>query len=132
MRAPIASKLAELRKAIERIEKTPRKGFTPKQRREVYEAAEGRCSACENALTSGFQIDHVIALALGGAHEPGNWVAICVDCHKRKSAGDVKRIAKVNRITKRETEGQPVSQIRSRGFDKTRRKRMNGTVERVS
>ena len=124
--------LASLRAAIGQIrpEKTPRKGFTPAQRRKVAEDFGGACSACETALTGAWHIDHVIPLALSGRHEPGNWVPICVDCHKAKTRGDVRTIAKTERIIRRETEGPKPSRLQSRGFTSSRR--FDGTIRRLT
>jgi len=124
--------LASLRAAIGQIrpEKTPRKGFTAAQRRKVAEDFGGACSACETALTGAWHIDHVIPLALGGRHDEGNWVPICVGCHKAKTRTDVKAIAKVARIIRRETEGPKPSRLKSRGFNKTLSRKMDGSVRR--
>ena len=124
--------LAKLREAIGQIRpaKTPRKGFTPAQRRQVAEAFDGACSACETALSGAWHIDHVIPLALGGRHDPGNWVPVCIDCHKAKTRGDVKAIAKAERIIRRETEGPKPSRLRSRGF--THSRRFDGTIRRLT
>lgn len=115
-RTPIAEKLAELRAACDRIivEKTPRKGFTKAQRKAVWEAQGGRCGGCEADLQPGFHIDHVRPLADGGAHDPGNWLALCPPCHQRKTSGEATQRAKTERIRKREAEGQKPSRIRSR------------------
>lgn len=112
MRAPIATKLAELRAQIVEIE--ARKSFTPKQRRLVFEAQNGCCAGCEAPLGKRFEIDHVISLGIGGKHEPRNWLGKCHDCHAKKTATDRKAQAKANRIIRRETEGQPASRIQSR------------------
>ena len=124
--------LALLRAAIGQIrpEKTPRKAFTKRQRLMVQDAFSGRCSGCEGRLTGSWHIDHVIPLALGGRHDEGNWVPICVDCHKAKTRTDVKAIAKVARIIRRETEGPKPSRLKSRGFNKTLSRKMDGSVRR--
>jgi len=132
MRAPIAEKLAELRKAIERIETTPRKGFTAKQRREVYEAYDGRCAGCDEPLMPGWEIDHIKEIADGGAHEPRNWQAPCGreqhGCHQGKTSRYRTTSAKANRIHKRETEGPSESRLPSRPF--TAWRKMNGQIVR--
>jgi 5-methylcytosine-specific restriction endonuclease McrA len=114
VRAPIAEKLAEPRKSIERIQATPRKGFTKPQRQAVLEKCNGCCAACGDELQPGWHIDHIEELADGGAHEFANWRALCPPCHRAKSAKMVSARAKPNRIRKREEEGPPPPQIRSR------------------
>lgn len=115
-RTPIAEKLAEVRAACDRImvEKTPRKGFTKAQRKAVWDAQKGECGGCEAELLSGFPIDHIIPLADGGAHDLGNWMGLCVPCHKRKTAKEATARASTNRIRKREKEGQKPSRLKSR------------------
>jgi len=132
MRQPIATKLAELRKQIERIEATPRKAFTKAQRYAVHEAQEGRCAACETTLTGRWDIDHAITIWDGGAHDPSNWIGLCIDCHKRKSAQDAANRAHTKRLIKREELGQASSRLQTRPFPKDRRRKMDGTVQRVS
>lgn len=118
-KAPIAEKLAELRAKIVEIE--ARKSFTPKQRRMVFEAQNGRCAVCDEALGKPFEIDHVISRGIGGKHEPGNWLGKCIPCHAAKTKVDRKVQAKADRIIKRETEGQKSSRLQSPGFKGWRR-----------
>lgn len=138
MREPIASKLAELRKAIQQIEATPRRSFTKKQRQAVFDAYDGRCAGCDEHLKPGWQVDHIKEIADGGAHEPSNWQPLCSQeqngCHVGKTAAFLTRKAKATRIRKRETEGPKPAKlksngawpkssrpIQSRGFDKPRK-----------
>lgn len=112
--------LNELRAAIGRIPpfKTPRKGFTPKQRQAVSDAYEGRCAGCDERLQAGWQVDHIKEIAEGGAHEPRNWQPLCGQnqngCHAGKTAAYLTRKAKADRNWQRETEGPPEPQIHSR------------------
>lgn len=137
MRTPLAIKLAALREATDRImvDMAPRKGFTPVQRRAVWERDGGRCCACGVDLQPGWHIDHILPRELGGAHEMDNWQALCAPCHKEKTKGDNRRIAKSRRLRKadaapvEESSIQSNHKIQSRGFDKTRSRKMSGKVE---
>lgn len=120
---------AERRAAFERLKEMndqgrlvteKRKKFSPAVRRQVLQAQEGRCTACDEAIFGRYDVDHVIALELGGTNDVSNLVALHPECHKAKTADDVGRIAKCKRIEKRELEGAKPSQIRSRGFEKPR------------
>lgn len=106
MRAPVAEKLAELREKIGRIPpgKTPRKGFTEKQRREVAAAFDGLCARCATQLQQGFHIDHIVELDDEGAHEPANWQPLCPPCHRKKTSAWRTRSAKADRCRKRDEE----------------------------
>ncbi len=110
MRAPVAEKLAELRAKIGRIPpfKTPRKGFTPKQRAEVKAAYDGRCAGCDEPLKAGWEIDHIKELCDEGAHEPANWQPLCGreqnGCHQGKTSKHRTTSAKADRCRKRDEE----------------------------
>jgi len=112
-----------------RPEPTKRKGFTPAQRRDVHERARGSCERCNDTLTEVWHIDHRVPLAQGGDHHMRNWQALCISCHRIKTKGDVSKIAKTKRIIKKETAPRSPSRLKSRGFSKKLRKRMDGTVE---
>ncbi len=85
----------------------------------------------------GYQFDHEHALGLRGPDTPENLRAVRVPCHKAKSAADIRMIAKANRQRKfwlgfkkrrgRRLPPRPFGP--SSGFDKTYRRRMDGTVE---
>lgn len=140
MRTPIAEKLAELRRATDRIieDLAPRKGFTPAQRKAVALKTDGHCAGCDEPLMPGWQIDHRLPLALGGAHELSNFQPLCGPsqngCHVGKTRHDIRRIAAARRIRKREEQGPKPSKLRSagklegRGFDKTKTRTFAGAV----
>ena len=59
---------------------------------------------------------------------------MCTACHKQKTKLDAGRIAKTRRIANGKTQydkraAKGGTRIKSRGFDKTRSKKMDGTVE---
>lgn len=135
------TKLAELRALVGQIPafKTKRKGFTAKQRKAVRDAFGGLCACgCEEPLEGEvWDIDHVIPIAIGGAHEPGNWVPLIKAHHVRKTAQDRKAIAKCERIIARENgtrrERQPIhgKPLQGRPFPKDLRRKFNGQVVEV-
>ncbi len=95
---------------------------------------------CDNAIyIKGCDVDHHLALVDGGKHETGNLRPICTACHAKKSAREhvanckAKRIAKAREahaaVVARVTE-RPAGSIKSRGFAKGLRRKMNGKVER--
>jgi 5-methylcytosine-specific restriction endonuclease McrA len=75
------------------------------------------------------QIDHIHAVTLGGPHVYTNFRPVLVEPHKRKSKRDVQAKSKIDRITGVTCNG-PKAKVRSAGFSKTLRRRMNGKVER--
>lgn len=116
-----------------------RKPLTRRQAVEIVLSQEGRCSICRNKLQSGnIHYDHIVALELGGADDPSNIQAICrVPCHHEKTFGrksttlgsDIHAIAKTKRIGRGGKKRRGPA-IKSAGFSKSLRKRMDGTVER--
>lgn len=87
-----------------------------------------QCEVCETHIAtlkeSGWEterpheFDHIISLAMGGAHDTRNARAICghpFECHKVKSAGDEKRLHKAIRQG-----GGPGSQAARRAARKAR------------
>lgn len=46
------------------------------------------CKDCNKQLPAWFEVDHVIALHNGGTNEIDNLVALCRDCHGKKTAMD--------------------------------------------
>ena len=46
------------------------------------------CKDCNKQLPAWFEVDHVIALHNGGTNEINNLVALCRDCHGKKTAMD--------------------------------------------
>jgi len=115
----------------EKIEPTPRKAFTQKQRAEAFLKAEGRCERCQIKLTGAWELDHIITLWMGGAHKPENWQCLCVACHRNaKTPADATARAKVKRIEKKANPlTRKPARMQSRGFDKTKTRKFNGKVE---
>lgn len=49
------------------------------------------CAKCGALYDTTHQIDHIIALCLGGTDDWDNLQPLCVFCHRRKSAGDLSK-----------------------------------------
>ena len=107
-----------------------RRSFTAKQRAEIVWSQGYKCAHCECSLiTRPFQIDHIQRLDALGKHEPDNWQALCVPCHAIKTKVD-NREAKKGRRIRGDNKPRVKKAIPSRGFNKTLRRRMDGTTER--
>ena len=91
------------------------------------------CRACNGP--GPFEADHAHPHTLGGGNEPDNLRHLCKPCHAIKTKTDVKAIAKCKRIARKlaGTWRQPKGRkLTGRGFDKTLRRKMDGTVERCT
>lgn len=85
----------------------------------------GLCASWGCTSTGPFHADHHIP----NAWEPGKpSQLLCIPCHKAKTKLDVKNIAKVKRLQKGPKKSK--RPMRSRGFDKTKSKKMDGSVVR--
>ena len=112
--------------------KARRKYLTPKERADMFALQGGLCACgCDNPLGEKFIAEHWVCVALGNDAKPDSLLRL--ECAARKTKRDIKDIAKVKRIRKRlEGRQRPKKQIRSRPFDKRLRKRMDGSVVRVT
>ena len=72
-------------------------------------------------------IDHVHQLATGGADDESNMRPLHPWCHAIKTREDAKVRGKIRRLngTTKKRAGKP---IRSRGFDRSKTRKFNGTV----
>lgn len=99
-----------------------------KQIAALYALGMVRCRMCDGVLTAATtEWDHVFQHAMGGPDVPDNLRPLCGPCHKVKTRIDAKARGKVRRL-RGETGNGPKRPLNSRGFDKTRRRKMNGTV----
>lgn len=117
----------------ERVEATPRKAFTKKQRAEAFLRAEGRCQCgCGTKITGPFDINHKIPLAHGGKHEPGNWEVLLPEHHRELTKVHATQTAKIKRLLiKHDPDREkPISRIANRGFDKTVTRGFDGQVRK--
>lgn len=96
-----------------------RKAISKAQRQAVYDRDGGICYLCSQPIAEGepFDVDHELARELGGADDISNYRPAHKPCHRLKTKGDVKLIAKSNRIRRNanpETRRQTKHPIRSR------------------
>ena len=54
--------------------------------REVASRQKFKCAACGELLTSDWEVDHVIPLHRGGAHDISNFAALHRRCHQMKNS----------------------------------------------
>lgn len=93
------------------------------------------CPKCFKPYAGKVEFDHEIPLGAGGKdHDQVALVPLCKPCHALKTSADAKRIAKTRRQAgltgqqaRRKRKGPT---MKSRGFDKRYKKKMDGTVER--
>ena len=78
-----------------------RRQLSTKARLNLFLSYKGRCASCTLPIPpgKGWDIDHIIPLALGGSDTTDNMQILCRPCHGTKTTKrDVPVIAKVERI----------------------------------
>jgi hypothetical protein len=99
--------------------------LTPRERAALLQRQGGCCVSWGCTETRGLIEEHSTPFTWTG--EKADQL-MCVACHKAKTRRDIKAIAKVKRLQRgRKPTKRP---IKSRGFDKTRSRKMNGEVVR--
>lgn len=81
---------------------------------------DGKCTYPGCEATELLQVDHIVALALGGKNTDENLACLCPKHHARKTMADLKAIAKAKRRgLKHRGEFPPAKQkIKGRGFQR--------------
>ena len=80
------------------IGNTPTITQVPMKRRKINKALKQQivneqnnaCGECKLALTPYYQLDHMIGLQFGGTDDRSNLMALCCECHAKKSIGENK------------------------------------------
>lgn len=71
----------------------------PRVQLRVFTKHEGKCGVCgQKIMNSEWELDHIIALAIGGKNAESNLQPVHFDCHKTKTAEDVGIKSKIYRI----------------------------------
>lgn len=104
-----------------------RKAIPAAAKREAWDDCDGRCQHC--CITLGlddYHFDHVVPVALGGENTAENLQVLCFGCHAKKTADDVARIAKADRMAGRSGQQarrkkRGTGQIKSAGFRQWRK-----------
>ncbi|MEX2739974.1 HNH endonuclease signature motif containing protein [Rhizobium mongolense] len=106
--------------------------FTRKTKQDALKRSGLKCEAsgarygleegqrCNCSLSLGVQYDHDVPDQLGGDNSLENCRAICVQCHKIKTRGDIQQIRKSDRQRDKSSGViRPAGKIKSPGFPRT-------------
>lgn len=91
------------RKVPEWIGKTDDSAIPPRVKLRVFEAHNGRCYLTGQKINAGdkWEIEHKIALINGGENRESNLAPALAKAHKKKTAEDVAKKAKNDRVRKK-------------------------------
>lgn len=109
-----------------------RRRFSPAVLDAELERRGNRCAICGETFVDGDVIewDHIHQIAMGGADDIDNLRPVHRSpCHIGKSKGDAAARGKTRRLSG-ETPKRRGPKIKTRGFNRAYRKRMNGQVEK--
>lgn len=59
-------------------------------KQQIVNEQNNACGECKLALTPYYQLDHMIGLQFGGTDDRSNLMALCCECHAKKSIGENK------------------------------------------
>ncbi len=111
----------------------PRRAMTPARQKRIWEAWEGKCWFCRQAVDQsgpGVVYDHVYTLWIKGSDADADIGPIhAAPCNKIKTRADQAKIAKVKRLIAAQSEPKPPSRLQSRGFDRTKSRGFDGRVK---
>jgi len=67
-------------------QKPTKRSVSETKKKYVASMQNWKCGKCNNQLNAWFEVDHKVRLEHGGGNEVENLVALCRDCHGRKTA----------------------------------------------
>jgi 5-methylcytosine-specific restriction endonuclease McrA len=118
--------------------------FTRKTKQEALKRSGIKCEAsgprygleegqrCNCSLSLGVQYDHDVPDQLGGDNSLENCRAICVQCHKIKTRGDIQQIRKSDRMRDKASGViRAAGKIKSPGFAKAAKAAKASTKQRL-
>jgi len=79
-----------IEKSIDRIQTSgttkSKRSVSETKKKYVASMQNWKCGECQKQLPAWFEVDHTIRLENGGTNEISNLVALCRDCHGKKTA----------------------------------------------
>ncbi len=97
------------RSVPEWIGSTPDTAIPPRVRLRVFETFGGVCQLSDRKIFPGdkWQLDHIVALSVGGEHRESNLQPVLDIPHKAKTRADVAAKAKADRLRKKHIGAMP-------------------------
>ena len=64
------------------------RNVTMLMKKKIASDQQWRCGHCLNLLDESYEVDHKLALFLGGSNDQSNLIALCRNCHGKKTASE--------------------------------------------
>jgi hypothetical protein len=74
------------RRILDSGKNTTKRSVSETKKKYVASQQHWKCGNCNNQLNAWFEVDHKIRLEHGGSNEVTNLVALCRECHGRKTS----------------------------------------------
>ena len=65
-----------------------KRNVTGLMKKKIAAAQEWRCGHCKSVLDETYEVDHIRALFQGGTNDESNLVALCPNCHRKKTVNE--------------------------------------------
>ena len=75
--------------SLELPKKINKRKYSTTHRIHIAYKTKYKCAYCEKLLPPEFEVDHIIALHLGGKDEYSNLAALCPNCHATKTRAEI-------------------------------------------
>jgi predicted HNH restriction endonuclease len=62
-----------------------KRNVTGLMKKKVAASQQWKCGNCETTLDETYEVDHKLALFKGGTNDQSNLVALCPNCHRKKT-----------------------------------------------
>ena len=82
----IESQPPQARRMMRSGGKTTKRSVSETKKKYVASNQNWQCGDCGKQLNAWFEVDHKIRLEHGGGNDVGNLIALCRDCHGKKTA----------------------------------------------
>jgi len=85
---PQMSGLCSERRILSSGKNGTKRSVSETKKKYVAASQDWKCGHCDNQLDHTFEIDHKIRLEYGGGNDVQNLIALCRNCHGRKTASE--------------------------------------------
>lgn len=65
-----------------------KRNVTGLTKKKVAASQQWKCGHCKATLDETYEVDHIKALFQGGTNDPDNLVALCPNCHRKKTVNE--------------------------------------------